>query len=188
MAAISPRGAAASPSEAVDPRLIALGLTGDEVVEGDHAGDEAGYGQIELSPLDGESASRIKVTVGKMHDEIVDTLARLIRIPSISPNYPDQVFESVVGGESRCAAFLADVYRDAGADVELFGSVKGRDNAVGRIKGAGRGRSLIYNGHMDVVPPGPDEEWSDGNPWSGRVAQGRVWRSEERRVGKECRL
>ena len=81
----------------------------------------------------------------------------LIQFPSISPNYPGQDFDAVVGGESRCADLLAEVIDQAGADVEVFGKVAGRDNAVGRIRGigGGRGRSLIFNGHMDVVPPGP---------------------------------
>jgi acetylornithine deacetylase/succinyl-diaminopimelate desuccinylase family protein len=28
---------------------------------------------------------------------------------------------------------------------------------------------------MDVVPPGPDEDWTDGNPWSGAIGNGRIW-------------
>jgi acetylornithine deacetylase len=43
---------------------------------------------------------------------------------------------------------------------------------VGRM-GEGRGRSLILNGHIDVVPPGDLARWSHG-PWEGRVAHGRV--------------
>ena len=154
----------------VDPRLLALGLTGDAP-----GAAEAARELQPLGSLGGEAASRIKLAVGRLHDEIVETLSRLVQIPSISPNYPGQVFAEVVGGESRCAALLADVYRRAGADVEVFGSVTGRDNAVGRLRGIGRGRSLIFNGHTDVVPPGPPEAWSDGGPWSGRVGVGRVW-------------
>ena len=33
----------------------------------------------------------------------------------------------------------------------------------------------IHNGHIDVVPPGPDRDWSDGDPWSGRITNGRAW-------------
>ena len=111
----------------IDPRLVALGLTGDA--------EARTTAPAEIVPLDSGTASRIKMTVGGMHDDIVQTLTRLIQIPSISPNYPGQDFATVVGGESRCAAFLADLYRDAGAEVEVFGSVAGRDNAVGRIRG-----------------------------------------------------
>jgi acetylornithine deacetylase/succinyl-diaminopimelate desuccinylase family protein len=93
----------------------------------------------------------------------------------VTPNYPGQDFAALVGGESRCAALLAETYAQAGAAVEIFGLVPGRDNAVGRIVGAGGGRSLLYNGHVDVVPPGPDADWTDGDPWSGRIDRDRVW-------------
>jgi acetylornithine deacetylase len=125
-------------------------------------------------PTDAVTA-RIRGAVASLHDDTIATLSRLIRTQSISPNYPGQDFDSIVGGETRCAELLAEVYRQAGADVEVFGSVRGRDNAVGRIGGAGGGRSLIYNGHVDVVPPGPDEDWTDGNPWSGAIRNGRIW-------------
>jgi acetylornithine deacetylase len=40
---------------------------------------------------------------------------------------------------------------------------------VGRVPGRGQGRSLLLNGHLDVVPPGDRAQWSD-DPYSGRVA------------------
>ena len=45
------------------------------------------------------------------------------------------------------------------AEVDVFGIEAGRENAVGVIRGAGGGRSLIYNGHVDVVPVGRAENW-----------------------------
>jgi acetylornithine deacetylase/succinyl-diaminopimelate desuccinylase-like protein len=38
-----------------------------------------------------------------------------------------------------------------------------------------RGKSLIFNGHVDVVQPGDARSWSDGNPFSGRIDGGRVY-------------
>jgi acetylornithine deacetylase len=35
-------------------------------------------------------------------------------------------------------------------------------------------RSLILNGHIDVVPEGDASSWADG-PWSGAVRDGRLW-------------
>ncbi|HLQ77044.1 MAG TPA: ArgE/DapE family deacylase, partial [Terriglobia bacterium] len=35
-------------------------------------------------------------------------------------------------------------------------------------------RSLILNGHMDVVPTGDDRAWTSG-PWSGDVRDNRLW-------------
>ena len=47
--------------------------------------------------------------------------------------------------------------------------------AVGVLKGAGGGRSLIFNGHVDVVPPGDAAIWSSGDPFSGRIEADRIW-------------
>jgi len=44
------------------------------------------------------------------------------------------------------------LYAEAGATVDLFAAEPGRENAVGVIGGSGGGRSLIFNGHVDVVP------------------------------------
>jgi acetylornithine deacetylase len=50
-----------------------------------------------------------------------------------------------------------------------------RLNVVGRWPGSGGiGRSLILNGHVDVVSPGNGIFWDD-SPWSGRVNNGRIY-------------
>jgi acetylornithine deacetylase len=125
--------------------------------------------------LDETVSERIRSAAARLSHETVSLLSRAVRIPSVTPTYPGQDFAAAVGGESRVAELLAETYRAAGAEAELFGSVRGRDNAVARLRGSGGGRSLLFNGHLDVVPPGPEAEWTGGDPWSGRVAGGRVW-------------
>lgn len=51
-----------------------------------------------------------------------------------------------------------------------------RINVVGRWSGTqvGEGRSLILNGHVDVVPPGNLALWSD-SPWSGTIQSDRLY-------------
>lgn len=53
-------------------------------------------------------------------------------------------------------------------------SAAGQPNVWGVLPGSSDGRSLVLNGHMDVVPPGPSERWSYG-PWSGAIADGRLY-------------
>ena len=53
-------------------------------------------------------------------------------------------------------------------------SYDGRTCVVGRIDGAGGGRSLHLSGHVDVVPVESAELW-DHDPWAGEVSDGRVW-------------
>ena len=47
-------------------------------------------------------------------------------------------------------------------------SYQGRTNVVARLRGSGAGRSLILNGHVDVVEPGDTSKWTH-NPWGGDI-------------------
>lgn len=53
-------------------------------------------------------------------------------------------------------------------------SYDGLYNLVGRSAGAGGGRSLVLNGHLDVVPSTPDEHWTHA-PWGGEVEGGLMY-------------
>lgn len=44
-------------------------------------------------------------------------------------------------------------------------------NVVGVLKGTGGGKSIILNGHVDVVPEGDHDQWDD-NPYSGKIEDG----------------
>jgi acetylornithine deacetylase len=101
--------------------------------------------------------------------------------------------ESLPDAEGPAQRLLADRYRELGLDVTqqpvrfadlrhhpAFGddgcSADGRHNVIGRWSGAdggGAGRSLVLNGHVDVVPPGAYERWS-AHPFSGRIEGGRL--------------
>lgn len=63
------------------------------------------------------------------------------RNPSLVPGGP---------GESAVAKALADILSAWGFRVELHEAAPGRPNVVGRV-GRGGGRSLMFNGHLDVV-------------------------------------
>lgn len=47
-------------------------------------------------------------------------------------------------------------------------------NVVGILKGQGDGRSIVLNGHIDVVPAGDREQWTD-DPFSGSIIGGRMY-------------
>jgi acetylornithine deacetylase len=119
----------------------------------------------------GERVSR-EVQAGR--EELLETISRAVQIPSVNPRYPGQVYDEVVGGEGRVSRLVAEVYRQMDAEVDIFGIEAGRENAVGVIRGAGGGRSLIYNGHVDVVPAGRVENWRH-DPFSGRIEGERIW-------------
>lgn len=121
------------------------------------------------------SREAVLAEVDRAAGDLVRALSDAIQIESVNPKYPGQVYDEVVGREGDMARFMADIYREAGAEVDLFAVEPRRENTVGTIKGSGGGRSLIFNGHVDVVPPGDPANWQSGNPFSGRIDGDRVW-------------
>jgi len=77
---------------------------------------------------------------------LVGTLAHLIRINSINPSL-------VPGapGEGAIATSVADRLRWLGLDVVTLESHPGRPSVIGTLRGAGGGRSLMLNAHLDTV-------------------------------------
>lgn len=53
-------------------------------------------------------------------------------------------------------------------------SYAGSPNVVGVLKGTGGGKSMILNGHIDVVPAGDLSQWTD-DPFSGLQKDGKVF-------------
>ncbi len=119
--------------------------------------------------------NEVLARVDDLRDELLDAIVKAVRIESVNPKYPGQVYDDVVGGEGQVSRFMGEMYRSAGAEVDLFAVEPGRENAVGTIKGAGGGRSLIYNGHVDVVPVGDLDAWTSGSPFSGKLDGDRIW-------------
>jgi acetylornithine deacetylase len=118
---------------------------------------------------------RLSDAIDARGDELVATIGELIRIPSINPRYPGECYEDLVGEEGRASRLLETLYARAGCETAIFGGEPGRENCVGVRRGAGGGRSLILNGHVDVVPAGDPARWRGGAPWSGAVDDGRIW-------------
>ena len=79
-------------------------------------------------------------------DELEKLLSDLVSINSINP---DLVPGSP--GEAEIAHYIADWLKSADLEVELVESVSGRPNVVGIARGAGGGKTLLLNGHMDTV-------------------------------------
>lgn len=50
----------------------------------------------------------------------------------------------------------------------------GSPNVVGVLKGSGNGKSIILNGHVDVVPEGDLDKWEE-DPYSGKIVDGKMY-------------
>jgi acetylornithine deacetylase len=113
-------------------------------------------------------------------DEIVGYLQKLISYPSVT------------GDEKEIQTFIASWLKETlGITVDVWepdleelkrhpGYVpvdrdyEKRPNVVGRYKGVGSGRSLLFNGHVDVIPAGPADAWQS-NPWAGEVRESKIF-------------
>jgi len=90
----------------------------------------------------------------------------LIRADSRNPS-----LAAGAAGEGAVARALADSLRDWGIDAELRDALPGRPNVIAIIKGSGGGRSLMFNGHLDVV----DVVGMTHAPFDANVEGGRVY-------------
>jgi len=98
---------------------------------------------------------------------------------------------SVTGDEAAIQKHMSGYLRDIGLEVDMWETdwealkkhpgyrpvdrgYEGRPNIVAKLKGTGGGRSLLLNGHTDVIPVGNGEGWSD-NPWSAKIENGRIY-------------
>ena len=69
-------------------------------------------------------------------------------------------------GERELAGFMLQEMQALGLDASLTPVPGGRVNAIGRWRGAGGGRSLLFNGHLDTNPV--SEGWTV-DPWAGKI-------------------
>lgn len=69
-------------------------------------------------------------------------------------------------GERELARYMAAQMTALGLETELTAVPGERLNAVGRLRGAGGGKSLLFNGHLDTNPV--TEGWTV-DPWAGLV-------------------
>lgn len=128
---------------------------------------------------DDQIKEKIFKKVEDYFNEQLEFLTQLIKI------------KSLVGQEKEGQKFFAQACRDLGLQVETFEVDKeiiekhpayiaidlaysGRPNVIASLPGQGDGRSLILNGHMDVVSPEPLTQWSV-NPWGGHMEGDRLY-------------
>lgn len=78
--------------------------------------------------------------------DAVALTAALVRVDSRNPSLVDGA-----PGEYAVAQLLADVLHAWGFRVELQEAAPGRPNVIARIGRSSGGRSLMFNGHLDVV-------------------------------------
>src|SRR6202011_4739898 len=117
--------------------------------------------------------------IDENREQSIGFLQKMIAIPSVT------------GDEAKIQEFLADYLAGLGLSVDMWDTdweelkkhpgyrpvdrgYEGRPNIVATLKGSGGGRSLLLNGHTDVIPVGGGEGWND-DPWSAKIKNGRIY-------------
>ncbi len=102
--------------------------------------------------------SEAKALTRQHCDNLVDFARRIVATPSLSGEEGDVA--AIICAELKLLAY-DDVWTDAVG------------NIVGKING-GSGPSVMLNGHMDVVDPGPSDGWPHP-AYSGEIVDGHLW-------------
>lgn len=98
---------------------------------------------------------------------------------------------STRGNESGAQAVIIEKCRELGLEMDIWEiggddltshpafcsdrkDFRGNPNAIGVMKGTGGGKSIILNGHIDVVPAGNPNDW-ERDPFSGHIECGKLY-------------
>jgi acetylornithine deacetylase len=152
------------PAPARDPGPPAGGVPRD-LEPPVHAFDGAGHPAVAALAEPDELERELHQAVIAEHDAIEDLLRTLIERPT------------TLGNEEGGQAVMREAFRDLGLDpvdvpmdaaalranrasAPFDWDVDGKANVVATWGRENGGRSLILNGHVDVVPPDPEREWT----------------------------
>lgn len=137
--------------------------------------------------------------VAARRDEIVALACQLIGYDTTSRMAPDapardeRALQTALADRLQAAGFAVDLWEPAPEDVEDHPlsagrtpfRFDGRPQLAARLRGSGRGaqggsgdgsggaRSVMFNGHIDVVPAAIEDGW-DHDPFDPQVGDGRI--------------
>ena len=113
--------------------------------------------------------------IDESKEELVELCRELVKTRSINPLSAGVDTEKALGGEKKCNEIIKDVLAPLDARIDMFEMAPERTNLVAVFKGAGKGRSLIFNGHIDTVPVGNPSDWKWEDPFSARIEDGKIY-------------
>jgi acetylornithine deacetylase len=133
-----------------------------------------------VAPLDAGLQRELLAAVGDLRESLVELTCTLVGFPSL------------MGEESSAQDYMEGLFHGMGLVVDRFevrdadlvgmpgyapptGQWQRHDNVVARhAPREATGRSLIFNGHIDVVPVGAEELWTTP-PFTPVVCDGRIY-------------
>ncbi len=136
-----------------------------------------------------QKESKVLDLIGENKGEIIEFLRKLISFKTVSPPHNSKAegeeyrkLQDFVCKTLEGMNFDIDTWEVDASKLESFpGSGVSPDKdlsnmpvVVGELKGKGKGKSLILNGHYDVVPVGVLENWKH-DPFGGEVGDNKLF-------------
>ena len=106
-----------------------------------------------------------------MRDDIIKLVQDMVAFKSVNPRFMSDPENSQ---ESEVQDLVETRLRALGLDITRWETEARRPNLVAQRIGAGGGRSLVFNGHIDVVPIGDLDGWNH-DPWGSDIADGKLY-------------
>jgi acetylornithine deacetylase/succinyl-diaminopimelate desuccinylase family protein len=101
--------------------------------------------------------------LGKIDEkETIEFFRELVKIPSINPP----------GNEGQVAEVIIRKLENLGFELSIFEAEKNRPNIIATLKGSEGKPTLLFNGHMDVFPPGPGWHY---DPFGAEIVDGKIY-------------
>jgi len=114
-----------------------------------------------------EAKEKILEQIDKQKETIVEFLKKLVSFPSVTG--AEWEIQNFIAEKLSAMGLGVDMWEPSHAElkkhpayVPVTEGYEKRPNVVGIYKGSGGGRSLLFNGHVDVIPPGPEDSWEYG--------------------------
>ena len=139
--------------------------------------------------LDAGLAAALDAAVADRTDELVDLVRSFVRLDTTSVDL-EPGSEHMTNAEGELQALISDRLSGIGAEVDQFEPDpetlrghpmmppwhhwRGRPMTVGTLRGARGGRSVIVNGHIDVVDAGGAETWT-APAFDAQLRDGRIY-------------
>ena len=132
-----------------------------------------------------ELERRVVDAISDHRDGLVALVTDLVAFDTTARNRTDPprqeaALQRYLGDRLAAAGATIDIWEPASDDVGGSRQVEaglgfaGRPQLAATFPGAGGGRSLILNGHIDVVTPDPVDRWAS-DPWQAEVRDGNLY-------------
>lgn len=121
---------------------------------------------------------RLFAAIDTRQDELIGLIQQLVRCRSVLGN--EAGAQQVVAGYIRQSGVAPDIWDLDASLLERAGAgnsgvpFANRPNVAAVYPGAGTGKSLILNGHIDVVSPEPLDNWTH-DPWAAEIVGRRMY-------------